>query len=165
MLNSSLLMAATATTTAVAFTTTSSLSSSLPLYTNLPLDHHQFSLTSALQFPSKPKPFKHPKLVAHFSNLHALTRTATFCASADSVEVIQEDSQVVESEQEEDETDEVEEEEEEEEDGDGGNGSVESQSAEAGRLFVGNLPFSLTSSQLTEIFSEAGRVSKVEVCF
>ncbi|XP_031110978.1 33 kDa ribonucleoprotein, chloroplastic [Ipomoea triloba] len=163
MLNSSLLMAATATTTAVAFTTTSSLPSSLPLYTNLPLD--QFSLTTPLHFPSKPKPFKHPKLTAHFSNFHVLTRTATFCASADSIiEAIQEDTQVVEaSEQEEEETDEVEEEEEEEEDGD--NGSVESPSAEAGRLFVGNLPFSLTSSQLSEIFSEAGRVSKVEVVY
>nr|GLL46082.1 33 kDa ribonucleoprotein, chloroplastic [Ipomoea trifida] len=162
MLNSSLLMAATATTTAVAFTAaTSSLPSSLPLYTNLPLD--QFSLTTPLHFPSKPKPFKHPKLTAHFSNLHALTRTATFCASADSIiEAIQEDTQVVEAaEQEEEETDEVEEEEEE----DGDNGSVESPSAEAGRLFVGNLPFSLTSSQLSEIFSEAGRVSKVEVVY
>nr|GMD92024.1 33 kDa ribonucleoprotein, chloroplastic [Ipomoea batatas] len=158
-------MAATATTTAVAFTTaTSSLPSSLPLYTNLPLD--QFSLTTPLHFPSKPKPFKHPKLTAHFSNLHALTRTATFCASADSIiEAIQEDTQVVEAaEQEEEETDEVEEEEE-EEDGDGDNGSVESPSAEAGRLFVGSLPFSLTSSQLSEIFSEAGRVSKVEVVY
>nr|GMD92066.1 33 kDa ribonucleoprotein, chloroplastic [Ipomoea batatas] len=167
MLNSSLLMAATATTTAVAFTTaTSSLPSSLPLYTNLPLD--QFSLTTPLHFPSKPKPFKHPKLTAHFSNLHALTRTATFCASADSIiEAIQEDTQVVEAaEQEEEETDEVEEEEEEEEEEeDGDNGSVESPSAEAGRLFVGNLPFSLTSSQLSEIFSEAGRVSKVEVVY
>nr|GMD86711.1 33 kDa ribonucleoprotein, chloroplastic [Ipomoea batatas] len=161
-------MAATATTTAVAFNTTSSLPSSLPLYTNLPLDHHhQFSLTTPLHFPSKPKPFKHPKLTAHFSNLHALTRTATFCASADSIiEAVQEDTQVVEAaEQEEEETDEVEEEEEEEEDGDGDNGSVESPSAEAGRLFVGNLPFSLTSSQLSEIFSEAGRVSKVEVVY
>nr|GMD89687.1 33 kDa ribonucleoprotein, chloroplastic [Ipomoea batatas] len=160
-------MAATATTTAVAFTTaTSSLPSSLPLYTNLPLD--QFSLTTPLHFPSKPKPFKHPKLTAHFSNLHALTRTATFCASADSIiEAIQEDTQVVEAaEQEEEETDEVEEEEEEEEEEeDGDNGSVESPSAEAGRLFVGNLPFSLTSSQLSEIFSEAGRVSKVEVVY
>nr|GMD83364.1 33 kDa ribonucleoprotein, chloroplastic [Ipomoea batatas] len=157
-------MAATATTTAVAFTAaTSSLPSSLPLYTNLPLD--QFSLTTPLHFPSKPKPFKHPKLTAHFSNLHALTRTATFCASADSIiEAIQEDTQVVEAaEQEEEENGEVEEEEEEEEDGD--NGSVESPSAEAGRLFVGNLPFSLTSSQLSEIFSEAGRVSKVEVVY
>ncbi|XP_019177767.1 PREDICTED: 33 kDa ribonucleoprotein, chloroplastic [Ipomoea nil] len=168
MLNSSPLMAATTATTAVAFTTTSSLPSSLPLYTNLPLDHHQlhFSLTTPLHFPSKPKPFKHPKLTAYFSNLHALTRTATFCASADSIEAIEEDTQVVEAaEQEEEETDEVEKEEEEDDDNDGDNGSVESQSAEAGRLFVGNLPFSLTSSQLSEIFSEAGRVSKVEVVY
>lgn len=34
---------------------------------------------------------------------------------------------------------------------------------EAARLYVGNLPFSMTSSQLSEIFSEAGRVLSVEV--
>ncbi|KAL0374804.1 UNVERIFIED_CONTAM: ribonucleoprotein, chloroplastic [Sesamum radiatum] len=37
-----------------------------------------------------------------------------------------------------------------------------SPSAEAGRLYVGNLPFSMTSSQLSEIFAEAGRVASVE---
>lgn len=39
-----------------------------------------------------------------------------------------------------------------------------SDSNEAGRLYVGNLPYSMTSSELTEIFSEAGNVVSVEVC-
>lgn len=38
------------------------------------------------------------------------------------------------------------------------------QSTEGGRLYVGNLPFSMTSAQLSEIFAEAGRVVSVEVC-
>jgi nucleolin len=36
---------------------------------------------------------------------------------------------------------------------------------DAGRLYVGNLPFSMTSSQLAEIFAEAGTVVSVEVFF
>ncbi|XP_011094245.1 33 kDa ribonucleoprotein, chloroplastic [Sesamum indicum] len=40
-----------------------------------------------------------------------------------------------------------------------------SPSAEAGRLYVGNLPFSMTSSQLSEIFAEAGRVASVEIVY
>lgn len=37
------------------------------------------------------------------------------------------------------------------------------QIADAGRLYVGNLPFSMTSAQLTEIFAEAGSVVSAEV--
>ncbi|KAL3839344.1 hypothetical protein ACJIZ3_023935 [Penstemon smallii] len=40
-----------------------------------------------------------------------------------------------------------------------------SQSAEGERLYVGNLPFSITSSQLSEIFAEAGRVVSVEIVY
>lgn len=36
-------------------------------------------------------------------------------------------------------------------------------SDDAGRLYVGNLPFSMTSSQLADIFAEAGTVVSVEV--
>ncbi|XP_051131919.1 33 kDa ribonucleoprotein, chloroplastic-like [Andrographis paniculata] len=39
------------------------------------------------------------------------------------------------------------------------------QSADAGRLYVGNLPFSMTSAQLSEIFAEAGRVISVEIVY
>lgn len=42
---------------------------------------------------------------------------------------------------------------------------IESHSAEAGRLYVGNLPYAMTSSQLADIFAEAGPVISVEVCF
>jgi len=38
-------------------------------------------------------------------------------------------------------------------------------SDDAGRLYVGNLPFSMTASQLSEIFAEAGTVVSVEVFF
>ncbi|EPS68161.1 hypothetical protein M569_06611, partial [Genlisea aurea] len=37
--------------------------------------------------------------------------------------------------------------------------------SEAGRLYVGNLPFSITSAQLSEIFSEAGGVVSVEIVY
>lgn len=38
-------------------------------------------------------------------------------------------------------------------------------SDDAGRLYVGNLPFSMTSSQLAEIFAEAGTVVSVEIVY
>ncbi|KAL8132138.1 hypothetical protein AgCh_007870 [Apium graveolens] len=42
---------------------------------------------------------------------------------------------------------------------------VESHSAEAGRLYVGNLPYAMTSSQLADIFAEAGPVISVEIVY
>lgn len=39
------------------------------------------------------------------------------------------------------------------------------QSRELGRLYVGNLPYSMTGDQLKEVFGEAGRVASVEVLF
>ncbi|KAK4371754.1 hypothetical protein RND71_007138 [Anisodus tanguticus] len=44
-----------------------------------------------------------------------------------------------------------------------GNGGVES--IEDGRMYVGNLPFSMTPSQLSEIFAEAGQVANVEIVY
>lgn len=35
--------------------------------------------------------------------------------------------------------------------------------SDAGRLYVGNLPYSMTSTQLSEIFGEAGTVTYTEV--
>lgn len=35
---------------------------------------------------------------------------------------------------------------------------------DAGRLYVGNLPYSMNASQLNGIFAEAGNVVSVEVC-
>lgn len=37
-------------------------------------------------------------------------------------------------------------------------------SSQEGRLYIGNLPYSMTSAQLVEVFEEAGRVVSVEVC-
>lgn len=53
------------------------------------------------------------------------------------------------------------EEEEGEESGD--EGRVSGSSGGNGRLYVGNLPYSMNSSQLAEVFVEAGRVINVEV--
>ncbi|XP_074270836.1 33 kDa ribonucleoprotein, chloroplastic-like [Silene latifolia] len=36
-------------------------------------------------------------------------------------------------------------------------------SSDGGRVYVGNLPFSMTSSQLSEIFSRAGQIKSVEI--
>ncbi|KAF9593717.1 hypothetical protein IFM89_024721 [Coptis chinensis] len=36
---------------------------------------------------------------------------------------------------------------------------------EASRLYVGNLPYAMTSSELTDIFTEAGRVTSVEIVY
>lgn len=41
----------------------------------------------------------------------------------------------------------------------------ETESTQSRRLFVGNLPFSLSSSQLAQLFGEAGNVVSVEVFF
>ncbi|XVF76071.1 hypothetical protein PTKIN_Ptkin13bG0236700 [Pterospermum kingtungense] len=42
---------------------------------------------------------------------------------------------------------------------------VSESGGEEGRLYVGNLPYSMTSSELSEIFSEAGRVATVEIVY
>ncbi|CAH9078855.1 unnamed protein product [Cuscuta epithymum] len=150
MLISSPLVATTATTTAAsAYASSSSLSSALPLYTHLPSHNHRFSLATAFRVLFKSKPIELPKLNTHFSVLRGVTRSPTFCASADAITAIQEDSHLVEPDQEEEGEDE----------------GAESQPDDAGKLFVGNLPFTVTSSQLSEIFSEAGHVRNVEVIY
>lgn len=154
MLNSPPL-AATAT---VASGATSSLSSSLALYTNsLQLCQHRFSLPTVCHILVRSKPLKHPKLNTHFSDIRAVTLPATFCTSADSSTVVQDDAHFVEEDHEEDE--------EEEKEGDGDDEGVGFQSDGSGKLYVGNLPFVLTSSQLFEIFSEAGYVKSAEIIY
>ena len=71
--------------------------------------------------------------------------------------------QEAEDEEEEQEFDEYEEEDDDYDDD--GDDRIEAHSAEAGRLYVGNLPYAMTSSQLADIFAEAGPVNSVEVCF
>lgn len=116
---------------------------------------HHFSLTATHFFPFKSKPIKSPNLKSHYNlNSPPFSHSVLFCASAafDSIEITQEETQEIVPEQEVVEKGEDDE-------------GVESQSAEAGRLYVGNLPFSMTSSQLSEIFAEAGRIVSVEVSF
>lgn len=51
---------------------------------------------------------------------------------------------------------------------DGKGPRVSGRDSELGRLYVGNLPYSMNSSQLAQVFEEAGRVINVEVglvCF
>ncbi|KAH7661709.1 nucleolin protein [Dioscorea alata] len=48
---------------------------------------------------------------------------------------------------------------------DGGASASQETPEEAGRLYVGNLPYSMTSSQLAEHFSEAGQVISVDLVY
>ncbi|CAK9152965.1 unnamed protein product [Ilex paraguariensis] len=142
---SSLSMAATVAS--IAFS--SSSSASLPL--SCKLSH----LSSPNHFTFQPKPTKPPKLKTQFPNrppFSLLSHSLIFRASAafDSHEFIQ-NTEPLETDQEEEEDEEGE--------------AVESQSAEAGRLYVGNLPYAMTSSQLAEVFGEAGRVVSVEIVY
>ncbi|KAL4591867.1 hypothetical protein LXL04_004841 [Taraxacum kok-saghyz] len=41
----------------------------------------------------------------------------------------------------------------------------EPESPEAGRLYIGNLPYAITSSELSQIFGEAGNVNSVEIVY
>ncbi|MBA0567102.1 hypothetical protein Golob_011860, partial [Gossypium lobatum] len=88
----------------------------------------------------------------------SLPRLPCFSAAFDSFQVT-EDDQSSGEEYSETETQDLEEQpqqEEAEED------KVSESGGEEGKLYVGNLPYSMTSSELTEIFSEAGSVAKVE---
>lgn len=122
---------------------------------------------SSIHFPFRAtKPINSSKLKPH----HDFVKPAPFslfshspfiCALAafDGFEV----SQTAEPLDEEEETatqDEVQGEEEAVEENDGA--SVP-QSTEARRLYVGNLPYSMTAAQLSDVFSECGRVASVEV--
>lgn len=140
----------------VAATASTCSTSSLYLFTQKPkfsVEHLSLSTYNA-HFNFK---INSTKLKAHFP-ISSLYRSSIFlstCASvSDGVEVVQEDDEeeVALSAEEEEEIEEKEE-------------SVESESVEGGRLYVGNLPFSMTSSQLSEIFAEAGTVANVEIVY
>ncbi|KAI3473378.1 hypothetical protein Pfo_030668 [Paulownia fortunei] len=124
---------------------------------------HSFSSTSIdhlslYLFPCKANPIKTPsklKTFLNYSPFSSLSRSSIYCASTafDSVELNQEEEEDPQSDVQET-VSEVEEEE-----------NDVPQSAESGRLYVGNLPFSMTSAQLSEIFAEAGRVVSVEIVY
>ncbi|KAG2263298.1 hypothetical protein Bca4012_014463 [Brassica carinata] len=102
-----------------------------------------------------PKPFK---LVAKCPNplfLHPnIRRHRLFCAAED---------EIPPSSEEEDEDEEEEEEENEEEEADGT--QTTQASVEEGRLYVGNLPYTITSSELSQLFGEAGNVVDVQIVY
>lgn len=145
-------MAASSLSVAAAALPTSSQS-----FSSSPIDH--FSLNF---FPCKPSPIKTPSKLKAVSNClipSSFSRSSIYCASTafDGVGLDQEEL--------------VEEEEKEPSNGALGSASEAEeengapQFADGGRLYVGNLPFSMTSAQLSEIFAEAGRVVSAEVYF
>jgi len=114
---------------------------------------------SQLFYRFTPKSFK---LVANCPNpliLHSNIRRHRFFCAAET-EASSADDEIQAS---------VEEEEEVEEEGDEGEEEVEEEkqttqaSGEEGRLYVGNLPYTITSSELSQIFGEAGTVVDVQV--
>lgn len=92
----------------------------------------------------------------NLSPFSSLSRSSTICAAFDGVEISQEEDPerilretVLHGNQAENAMEE--------------NEALES--AEAGRLYVGNLPFTVTPAELSEIFAKAGRVVSVEVIY
>ncbi|XP_052200326.1 33 kDa ribonucleoprotein, chloroplastic-like [Diospyros lotus] len=150
----------------VSMASTTSSSYSLPLCNKLPHLASEYSLTTTTHFAitSKTKPIQPLKLKPQFRHappLSPLFRPLLFSPFAASENF---NTELAETESE-SETDQEEEEEEEEDDVDDDDEQTQKLSAEAGRLYVGNLPYSMTSSQLSEIFGEAGRVVSVEIVY
>ncbi|KAK2968941.1 hypothetical protein RJ640_003628 [Escallonia rubra] len=133
-------------------------SASFPLCNKIPTNLSFECSTPPIQthFTSTPIPKSSLKLKTHYSSLIPLSRSFLFCASAefDSFQITEQPP----------ETEEEQEEEEDEEEGEVDE-ATESHSAEGGRLYVGNLPYAMTSSQLSEIFQEAGRIISVEIVY
>lgn len=150
-------MSASSLLVAVAITNSSSSpsSSSTPSSSS-----HEHPPLCTIGFPFKPTKatINISKVKPHYYLLNSppfslVSRSLRICTSAafDGFETIQ-STQLLE---EEEEGEEVEE----------NDGAVVSQlTTEGRRLYVGNLPYFMTSSQLADVFAEAGRVVSVEVC-
>ncbi|XP_018463558.2 RNA-binding protein CP33, chloroplastic-like [Raphanus sativus] len=127
--------------------TVSSAATSNPLFSS----HSNFKLFYRIT----PKPFK---LVAKCPTplfLHPNTRRhRLLCAAEDEIPPS--------SEEEDDEEEENEEEGEEDVDG---TQTTTQASVEEGRLYVGNLPYTITSSELSQLFGEAGNVVDVQIVY
>ncbi|KAK8672100.1 hypothetical protein V6N13_110474 [Hibiscus sabdariffa] len=87
----------------------------------------------------------------------SLQRFPCFSASFDSIQVA-DDDQSTEEQYPETQSQDLEQQEEAED-------KVLESAGEEGKLYVGNLPYSITCSELSEIFSEAGGVAKVEIVY
>ncbi|GFQ01428.1 33 kDa ribonucleoprotein chloroplastic [Phtheirospermum japonicum] len=125
------------------------------LFSPTSIDHHP----SLYIFPFMAKPIKTPpklKNCLNYSPVSPISRSSIHCASTafDSVELSEDEVEEDPESGIEETVSKVEEEE-----------NDVSESADGGRLYVGNLPFSLTSAQLSEIFAEAGRVVSVEIVY
>ncbi|KAJ6756158.1 hypothetical protein OIU79_028547 [Salix purpurea] len=148
-----------------AFSVAASTVTSSPLHTNLSklsFTHSQLPLPS--HFLSKPFLLKPLKLISPNSislPLLPLPHShGTFAASFDNFEV-ETDENTTAQDDSQSETDEFDQDILEEEEAD-----VEAINArKEGKLYVGNLPYSMTSSELAEVFEEAGRVFSAEVIF
>ncbi|XP_011042571.1 PREDICTED: 33 kDa ribonucleoprotein, chloroplastic-like [Populus euphratica] len=147
-----------------AFSVAASTITSSPLHTKLSklsFTHSQLPIPSC--FLSKPflKPLKPLKLNSQNSNSLLLLSIApshgTFAASFDNFEV-ETDENITAQDDSQSETDEFDQEIVEEE---GNVGAIKAR--EEGKLYVGNLPYSMTSSELAEVFEAAGRVFSAEV--
>ncbi|KAH0727989.1 hypothetical protein KY284_003854 [Solanum tuberosum] len=123
--------------------------------------HFNFKINNSIK-PIKSKPhFPISSLLASFNRISTHFSTSAVSDEAEVVGLDEEAELSAEEEIEEDEENEGGESVEKE-----GNGVVdEPKSIEDGRLYVGNLPFSMTPSQLSEIFAEAGKVANVEIVY
>ncbi|KAF5737400.1 33 kDa ribonucleoprotein [Tripterygium wilfordii] len=146
-------------------------SSSSLFYTN----HSNFCFSHSLfpllptHFPSKPQSLKPltlaPQVLAPvlFALPHFRSTFAAAAVAFESSEETQHDNNVTSEEEEDPETETQGFEEEQ-----GGGGEIEQNESESngeGRLYVGNLPYSMTTSQLVEVFREAGRVVSAEIIY
>ncbi|XP_047178109.1 33 kDa ribonucleoprotein, chloroplastic [Vigna umbellata] len=125
---------------------------------NLSLTHSSISRTS--NFPQRPI-FQKPPNLSHKSQNFSLSflplhRLSPPFATFDGLEVGQD---ITESRQDEPVTETSEKTEQEEE------RKVSDLNDDAGRLYIGNLPYSITNSQLAELFGEAGSVVSVEIVY
>ncbi|XP_031279107.1 33 kDa ribonucleoprotein, chloroplastic [Pistacia vera] len=125
-----------------------------------------FFPTSHFPPSSKPKISLKLKTLLHPTSLHfSLTHFAHFRRLSSSFETFHfsedENQDVLEAETEPDTETEPETESESEPETE----SKVAEASEEGRLYVGNLPYSMTSSQLAEVFEEAGRVISAEIVY
>lgn len=123
----------------------------LQAITQIPTNHLPSLFKTKSPKPLNLKKAQNPSAL-HLSLL-SLSHFRQFSASFDGFQVTEDSQDEPETEQEEEE--EVVEEEEE---------PKVAASDEAARLYVGNLPYSMTSSSLAEVFAEAGTVASAEVC-
>ncbi|KAA8516814.1 hypothetical protein F0562_017076 [Nyssa sinensis] len=158
---SSLSMSMAATATATSSSASLHLCNKISTATNLPFEFSFIPIPTP--FASKPIPKLSLKIKTQFPtspHVSLLSRSFLFRASADFENDVVEDTQNTEIPETDTETEPEEEIQEEDDDE-----QTKAHSAEAGRLYVGNLPYSMTSSQLADVFAETGRVVSVEIVY